>query len=218
MASREEEKRRLREERIAAEQAAGREAERRRRMQIIGAAALGVVVIAVIVILVASGGGKSKKPQPANAQLLASVSSAANGQVLFHIHAHAAIYVNGKQRAIPAGIGIPPPRQVAQTSQGPFVTGGTCFYWLHSHTADGIVHIESPIKRTYTLGDYFAIWNQPLSANQVGPVRGSITAFVNGRKFSGNPASIPLKAHNVIQLDVGTPIVPPQPFSFPSGL
>ena len=230
MASREEEKRRLREERIAAEQAAGREAERRRRMQIIGAAALGVVVIAVIVILVASGGGKSKKPQTANAQLLASVSSAANGrtvkgiqcqtmeQVLFHIHAHAAIYVNGKQRAIPAGIGIPPPRQVAQTSQGPFVTGGSCFYWLHSHTADGIVHIESPIKRTYTLGDYFAIWNQPLSANQVGPVRGSITAFVNGRKFSGNPASIPLKAHNVIQLDVGTSIVPPQPFSFPSGL
>ena len=217
MASREEEKRRLREERIAAEQAADREAERRRRMQIVGAAALGVVVIAVIVILVASGGGKSKKPQPANAQLLASVSSAANGrtvkgiqcqtmeQVLFHIHAHAAIYVNGKQRAIPAGIGIPPPRQVAQTSQGPFVTGG-------------IVHIESPVKRTYTLGDYFAIWNQPLSANQVGPVRGSITAFVNGRKFSGNPASIPLKAHNVIQLDVGTPIVPPQPFSFPSGL
>jgi hypothetical protein len=232
MASREEEKRRLREERLAAEQREQQAVERRRRLQIIGASVLGVVAVAVVIIIVASsGGGTSKKQQtPGGAPLLVSVSSAVNGrtvngiqcqtmeQVLYHIHAHLAVYVSGKPRAIPAGIGIPPPRQVSQTTQGPFVTGGQCFYWLHSHTADGIIHIESPSKRTYTLGDYFAIWHQPLSAQQVGPAKGTVTANVNGRKFSGDPASIPLKAHAVIQLDVGTPAVAPQPFSFPSGL
>jgi hypothetical protein len=31
------------------------------------------------------------------------------------------------------------------------VAGGSCFMWLHTHAADGIVHIESPVTRTFTL-------------------------------------------------------------------
>jgi len=45
--------------------------------------------------------------------------------------------------------------------------------WLHTHAADGIIHTESPVERTYTLGDFFDIWGQPLGRHQVGrhPIR-----------------------------------------------
>ena len=42
--------------------------------------------------------------------------------------------------------------------------------WLHSHTVDGVVYVESPIQRTFTLGDYFDLWGQLLEADQVGTV------------------------------------------------
>lgn len=38
------------------------------------------------------------------------------------------------------------------TPQGPFIASGTCFYWLHTHAADGIIHVESPVHRVFTLG------------------------------------------------------------------
>jgi hypothetical protein len=45
-----------------------------------------------------------------------------------------------------------------------------------------------------------------------------VTAYVDGRRFTGDPRSIPLRAHAVIQLDVGSLVVPPQPYRFPAGL
>jgi hypothetical protein len=139
-------------------------------------------------------------------------------QVAYHIHAHLAIFVSGVQRIVPEGIGIAPPRQEEQSSEGPFVVAGGCFYWLHSHTPDGVIHIESPDHRVYTLGQYFDEWRQPLSRTQVGPAQGQVTAFVDGRPYSGDPRVIALLPHRQIQLDVGAPVVPPQPFVFPNGL
>jgi hypothetical protein len=79
-------------------------------------------------------------------------------QVLFHIHAHLTIFVDGKPRRVPAGIGLAPPLEVDETSAGVFVAGATCFMWLHTHSADGIIHTESPVQRVYTLGNFFDIW------------------------------------------------------------
>jgi hypothetical protein len=140
-----------------------------------------------------------------------------NEQILFHIHAHLAVFVNGHARIIPEGIGIVPPRQIVQTSEGPFVVGGRCFYWLHSHGRDGVIHIESPVTRTYTMGNYFNIWGQPLSATQIGPVKGAVITWVDGARYPGDPRSIPLTAHAVIQFDVGLNI-PPEAYVFASGL
>jgi hypothetical protein len=139
-------------------------------------------------------------------------------QVLFHIHAHLAIFVNGKQRLVPYGIGIAPPLSGDKTAAGPFVTSGSCFSWLHTHTNDGIIHIESPVQRTYTLGNFFDIWNQPLSSVQVGPAHGTVTVFVNNQLYTGNPRDIPLLPQAQIQLDVGTPLIAPQSIKFPPGL
>jgi hypothetical protein len=231
MSSREEEKRRRRQERIAREQAAEQAAKRRQRLLLLSGALAVTGVIAAVAVIATSGENKRQASSTmASGPLLASTSGEASGQpvngiqcqtseqVLFHIHAHLAVYVSGLQRTVPQGIGIAPPRQEQQSSEGPFVTSGACFYWLHSHTSDGVIHIESPIRRTYTLGDYFAIWNQPLGPSQAGPAKGAVTAYLNGRKVSGDPRAIPLKAHALVQLDVGAPVVPPVQFRFPSGL
>ncbi len=137
-----------------------------------------------------------------------------NEQLLFHIHAHLAIFVDGQQRLLPAGIGIGPPLEFEQG----FVVGGSCFSWLHTHDQSGVIHIESPIQRVYTLGNFFDIWGQPLSAKKVGPAEGDVTAYENGQPFTGDITTIPLDAHDLVQLDVGTPTPSPQPFTFPLGL
>lgn len=139
-------------------------------------------------------------------------------QVLFHIHAHLVILVRGVAQQVPAGIGIAPPYRVASTSRGAFIAGASCFMWLHTHAADGVIHTESPIVRTYTLGDFFDIWGQPLDCRQVGPAHGRVTALFNGRVFNGDSREIPLLAHAQIELEVGRPLLAPERIAFPVGL
>jgi hypothetical protein len=172
--------------------------------------------------------GPEGVPVPAGAAL-AGTSTAATGQkvdgigcdtseqTVFHIHAHLTVFVNGSARQIPAAIGIPG-AQATNTAQGQFIESGTCFYWLHTHAADGIIHIESPVQRTYTLGNFFDEWGQPLSADQAGPAKGHVVAIYNGQVYTGNPRDIPLNAHAQIELQVGTPLVAPEQITFPNGL
>jgi hypothetical protein len=139
-------------------------------------------------------------------------------RVLFHSHTHLTIFVRGSARQVPAGIGIAPPYETAVTPRGVFVKAGACFTWLHTHAADGIIHSESPVKRTYTLGEFFDIWGEPLDLNRVGPARGRVTALFNGRVFTGTLRDIPLLAHAQIQLEVGPPLLAPEKIAFPPSL
>ena len=135
-------------------------------------------------------------------------------KLAYHIHTHLTVFVNGSQRQVPYGIGIARPYQLDQTATGPFVAGGSCFHWLHTHAGDGIIHVESPTVRRYTLGNFFDIWHQPLGPNQVGPAKGKVTAFYNGQVYKGNPRDIPLGDHAQVQLEVGTPLIAPEKVSF----
>ncbi len=128
-------------------------------------------------------------------------------QLAYHIHAHLAVYDNGDLRPLPGGIGIPG-SQVQQTTEGPVALGGSCYYWLHTHAPDGVIHIESPTQRVYTLGQFFDEWHQPLSSDQVGNVKGKITALVNGKVWNKSVRDIPLIPHATIQFNVGEPIIP----------
>jgi hypothetical protein len=134
-------------------------------------------------------------------------------QLAYHIHAHLQVYVNGKPRSLPAAIGMLGPVYEV-TQYGRFYGASICYYYLHTHASDGVIHIESPTVRIYSLGNFFDEWRQPLSPSQVGPAKGKITAFLNGKRWTKSPRAIPLAAHNVIQLDVGTPIVPFKSVSF----
>jgi hypothetical protein len=141
------------------------------------------------------------------------IQCGATEQLTYHIHSHLAVFANGSPRALPAGVGIAG-SSVQQTPQGPVAAGGQCIYWLHTHTTDGVIHVESPSVRIYTLGNFFDVWHQPLSANRVGSATGKVTALVNGKPWTKNPRLIPLDPHSVIQLDVGTPPVPFHPMSW----
>jgi hypothetical protein len=174
----------------------------------------------------AGGLGPENVPIP-SAPVLAGTSAATTGQAIdgiscqtseqtvFHIHTHLTIFVNGQQRQVPPAIGIPG-AVAQQTNAGPFIGSGTCFYWLHTHAADGIIHIESPVERTYTLGEFFDEWGQPLGPGQVGPAEGKVTAIVNGKVFKGNPRDVPLGSHEDLQLDVGTPLIAPETINWSS--
>jgi hypothetical protein len=160
----------------------------------------------------------AQTPLLAHGDQIDGITCQANEQILFHIHAHLTIFVRGMARQVPAAIGIAPPYEVTQTPLGPFVAGASCFMWLHTHAADGIIHTESPVKRTFTLGAFFDIWGQRLDREHVGPAYGPVTALFNGHVFTGSPRTIPLLAHAQIQLDVGRPLIAPQQIAFPRGL
>ena len=84
-------------------------------------------------------------------------------QLAYTAYAHLQIYVDGSSRALPGGIGLVDENPMI-THRGLFYGTHTCMYWLHTRAADGLIEAESPVPRHFTLGDFFAIWNQPLSA------------------------------------------------------
>jgi hypothetical protein len=137
-------------------------------------------------------------------------------KLAYHIHVHLDVFVNGQQERIPAGAGITSPRASEQFPGGVFLDSGTgdCLYWLHVHADDGIIHVESPVKKTFVLGQFFDVWGQPLGPDQVGPAHGPVVAYENGKRFTGNPRDIPLLPQAVVQLDVGNPVVPFKPMKF----
>lgn len=128
----------------------------------------------------------------------------------YHIHVHLSLYVNGEQLAIPRGIGVKDP-QVA----GAFVIAGSCFYWLHTHDATGIIHVEPPTAIEANLGQLFDVWGQPLSRTGVAGYDGAVTVLVDGEEYSGDPRAIAFEAHKQIALEVGTPVVTPDYYLFP---
>lgn len=117
-----------------------------------------------------------------------------------HIHSHLQIFNRGRAVEVPAQIGIMP------------IAG--CLYWVHTHSADGIVHIEAPAMRAFTLGQFFDIWGQNLSRTQAGAVRsrgGHYLRFtVNGRAWTGDPRSIPLRDREEIVIQNGPPYALPR--------
>jgi hypothetical protein len=190
-----------------------------------------IVVIAVVVSNSSSSSNVAAGPEGApvvkaaalapaggTGETIDGISCAPNETLVYHVHVHLAIYVDGQPKAVPLAIGMAPPVQTQTGKTGDFATGGKCLYWLHTHAADGILHIESPTPTNYTLGQFFDIWHQPLGPDQVGPAKGHVTVYVNGKLSpEQNPQLIILDPHAVIQLDVGT-VVPPKSFTFPSGV
>lgn len=131
-------------------------------------------------------------------------------QLAYTTYAHLQVYVRGRSRALPGGIGIVDLHPII-TSQGLFYGALTCMYWLHTRAADGLLEAQAPVPRRFTLGDLFAVWNQPLTRSRVAGARGRVTATVNGRRWHGDPARIPITEHAAIQLSVGRPVPRPAP-------
>jgi hypothetical protein len=120
-----------------------------------------------------------------------------------HIHQHLDLYVNGKHVTLPAGVGI---------YDNSYLTE------LHVHDTSGVIHVESPTQRTFTLGQLFGEWGVKLTASCVGRYCGSLKWWVNGRRVTGDPAALQLRAHQEIAIAQGPPpLVVPKSYKFPAG-
>jgi len=126
-------------------------------------------------------------------------------QLAYTAYAHLQVYVDGSSRALPGGIGMVTASPRA-TAHGFLFAATDCTYWLHTRAADGLIEVQSPVPRRFTLGDLFRIWNQPLGPKQVAANRGPVTAIVDGSTWRRSPAAIPLREHTEIELAVGTPV------------
>ena len=153
-------------------------------------------------------------PSGGHGQTIGGIEGSSREMLQVHVHAHLSLFYKGQQIAVPYGIGIVQPFQV----KNGFVGTGAGIYWLHTHDATGIIHVESPDSRTYTLGQFFDIWGQPLDAQNVAGLQGSVRAFVDGKAYIGSLRGIVLAAHRQITLEVGTPFVTPPVYTFPAGM
>ena len=130
-------------------------------------------------------------PQGGNGQPVDGIEGSSREMLKVHVHAHLALINKGQQIAIPYGIGIVKPFQV----NNGFVGMGQGIYWLHTHDATGIIHVESPDDRRYTLGNFFDIWGQPLTTREVAGLKAVVRAFVDGNPYSGDPRGTVPGAH-----------------------
>jgi hypothetical protein len=118
-----------------------------------------------------------------------------------HHHDLLQIYVNGEPVTVPSQVGI--------DAQAAYLTS------LHTHDTSGIIHVESPDQRSFTLGQFFSVWGIRLTPTCINTycATGSATlkAFVNGASYTGDPRTIPLTQHEDIVLAYGTPAQLPNP-------
>jgi|GEM_PF-6692725 len=69
-----------------------------------------------------------------------------------HFHPHLTILIDNEPVVIPADIGI----------------DANCMAEVHTHDSDGVLHVESASSnKTFTLGQFFAVWDQPFSPDQI---------------------------------------------------
>ena len=139
----------------------------------------------------------------ANGETVNGISCDAQEGQRIHIHQRLVILDHGKPVDIPPNVGQP--------------AGKRCIYWLHTHTPDGFIHIEAPQDRSFTLGDFFSIWGQPLTKKSAATAhvakRESQKVWVNGKAYTGDPRKIPLTAHADIVIQVGPPHKKPAAFT-----
>jgi len=168
-------------------------------VQVITYLRVGIILGAVAL----ANGASVASAQVADGRTIDGIHCEAMEQTAMHIHQHVSIFDHGKPVTIPDDVGRPISAQ--------------CFYWLHTHTPDGIIHVEAPTLRTFTLGQFFDVWGEPLSRTDVAgarPRRGEhVAIYVDGQPYTGDPRKIELTLHLDVAIRVGPPYAPPPPFT-----
>ena len=104
-----------------------------------------VAVVAILALIIS----QNTPPTKTNREVALSCTTDAATQ--FHIHPKLTILISGQEQTIPAEVGA----------------SGLCLHPLHTHDASGVIHIESPEKRDFTLADFFAVWDKPFTKDQI---------------------------------------------------
>lgn len=119
-----------------------------------------------------------------------------------YTYTHLSIYQDGRLLALPPNIGVVEPTIAAQ---------GGCTYALHTVDSSGKIRMDATTNATYTLGQFFSIWGETLSASNVAGLSGSpITVYVNDggalTQYTGDLASLVLPVHGEVTIEIGTPL------------
>src|ERR671932_1490790 len=171
---------------------------------------IGLIIVVAIGIGVAVASSKFLSSSKASAQTVDGIQCNAVEQLLFHNHVHLDIFIGGQPYTVPSQIGIIP---------------GKCIYWLHTHDDSGIIHIESPVTRNFTVGQFFDIWKKKFSNMQIfdniANGTNSMSVYVNGNKINGNTdyRNTNLNEHDQIAIVFGRPPPNlPSTYEFQKGL
>ena len=150
-----------------------------------------MIVMPIIAAVVAAGAAGAILYKPIQVMAIDGVECNRTEQISYHVHSHLEIFVDGQKEQVPSNIGI--------------LSSPSCLYWLHTHTADGVIHVEAPQTREFTLGQLLEIWNQTRDSNGLfNSVSGkNVTAYVNGDQFEGNYKDIQLESRKQIVLAYG---------------
>lgn len=226
--------------RAAAAKAAVVRAERRRRLVtwgVGGGAAVALVAVIVVAVVFANRSATSRHagtvdgvprsprltavgrtvapPWPVPADTLGAVRAAglpmlSSEGTVEHIHAHLDIRVDGHAVTVPAQLGID--------------QGSGQISPVHTHDTSGVIHIESPVTSSFSLGQFLTEWQLSTSADHLGGLKvggdALLRAYVNGKAHAGDPAGIILHAHDEVALVYGTPAQqanPPSTYTFEQG-
>jgi hypothetical protein len=160
------------------------------------------------------GVGRAYRPRPAPAavragQPVGALRCTTDGD---RFGVHVEVFAKRRVVIVPAGIGVARPYR---TSLGTVAAGG-CSYAMRTLTPTGVVEVLAGSK--LTLAHLFRVWGQPLGPQRLVGFRGAVLAFVGGRRWPGDPRSIPLRRHAQIVLEVGGYVAPHPRFLFPGGL
>jgi hypothetical protein len=113
------------------------------------------------------------------------------------IAAHVEVFAKRRVAIVPSGIG----------------RGPECWYPASTTAPTGVVLLTGPQR----LGDLFRVWGQALGPHRLLSFRGTTAAFVDGRRWRGDPRRIWLTRHAQVVLEIGG-YVPPHPtYLFPKG-
>jgi hypothetical protein len=130
--------------------------------------------------------------------------------------AHLEVFARGLDVVVPAGIGVAPPR----VRDGAYVLRGRCLYPLRTFEPTGLIEIDRGAK--LTLGQFFDVWGQALGRRRLlgfrAPRGDSVAAYMNGRRWRGDPRRIPLEPHAAIVVEIGGYFPPTKRYEFPPGL
>ena len=159
--------------------------------------------VALFLTVTASTAAAQLRPVASTGLPIAGISCDLQEGQRTHIHQHLVIFDHGKAVDIPRNVGQSPEHR--------------CIYWLHTHTPDGIIHIEAPNDRSFTLADFFKVWGQPLSRTQAASAQAAkgakLKVWVDGKAFTGDPGTIKLAAHTDVVIEAGPPYPKPPRFT-----
>jgi hypothetical protein len=130
------------------------------------------------------------------------------GQVQ-HVHQYLEFVIDGRYYLPPESVGIVPDK-----ANPPAIK---CMYWTHTHTPDGVIHVESPTRDTLMLGHLLDVWSVSsvsqalLERTQAAP---PARVIVNGKEYAGELRAIPLQSHTQITIEYGTTLLPQRSFDF----